>query len=70
MPNPMIDPSTGRVMNAYTLLRRTGPNANILRTRVSTSTVDDPDPLTDGVGIAGPPQLGSSGSTIKAIGSF
>ena len=70
MPNPMIDPSTGRVMHAYTLLRRTGPNANHLRVRVSTATVANPDPLTDGVGIAGPTQLGVSGSTLKAIGSF
>lgn len=70
MPNPMIDPSTGRVMNAYTLLRRTGPNANHLRVRVSTATVADPDRIVSGEGISGPTQLGDSGSTLKAIGSF
>ena len=70
MPNPMINPATGRVMNAYTLLRRTGPNANHLRVRVSTATVADPDMIVSGEGIAGPPQLGVSGSTLKAIGSF
>jgi len=72
MPNPMINPSTGRVMNAYTLLRRTGPNANIQRTRVSVSTVANPDPLVSGQGIAGvnSTELGSSTTQTKAIGGF
>jgi hypothetical protein len=70
MANPMINPATGRVMHAYTLLRKTGPNANHLRVRVSTNLVATPDRKSSGQGLAGPVQLGLAGKTLRTLGSF
>ena len=70
MPNPMIDPSTGRVMNAYTLLRRKGPNANIARTRASLNTTAAPDRRVRGQGVGGKTQGNEPTVTIKDIGGF
>jgi hypothetical protein len=70
MPNPMIDPSTGRVMNAYTLLRRKGPNANIARTRVSLNTTANQDRKVSGQGVGGMVKANEPDTTIKDIGGF
>jgi len=70
MPNPMIDPATGRVMNAYTLLRRKGPNANINRTRVSINTVAAQDRRVSGQGVGGMSKADQPTTTIKDIGGF
>ena len=53
MPNPMIDPHTGRVMQAFTLLHATGLNAVQRRVRVATNTVSNRDHKPSGTGIGG-----------------
>jgi len=70
MPNPMIDPATGRVMNAYTLLRRKGPNANHALTRVSINTVTAQDRRAMGQGVGGMDKADEPDTTIKNIGGF
>lgn len=72
MPNAMIDPATGRVRHAYTLLRRKGANANIQRTRVSTNTILTPEHQTLGQGVGGvsSTQLGTKPTRSKVIGGF
>jgi hypothetical protein len=72
MPNPMIDPSTGRVRHAYTLLRRKGPNANLQRTRSSVDTVASREHQTIGQGVAGvsSSELGTKTQKSEAIGGF
>jgi hypothetical protein len=72
VPNSMIDPATGRIRHAYTLLRRKGPNANIQRTRVSINTVQTPEHQTLGQGVGGvsSTQLGTKTTRSKAIGGL
>ena len=70
MPNPMIDPSTGRVMNAYTLLRRKGPNANHAHTRASLNTTAAPDRRASGQGVGSMDKGDEPTVTIKDIGGF
>jgi hypothetical protein len=53
MANPMIDPSTGRVMQAFTFLRGTGLNAVQRKARAQVNTVTNRDRKPSGTGVGG-----------------
>ena len=53
MANPMIDPSSGRVMQAFTLLHATGLNAVQRRARAQINTVANRDRKPSGTGVGG-----------------